>query len=74
MEAILGKKEPGESVTKAMGQTFFETVKKSKENRFDGVGLGKDYRYEIEDVFGSALILNNRVIHLAFFKNLEVQD
>jgi len=38
------------------------------------VGLGKDYRYEIEDVFGSALIFTNRVIHLAFFKNLEVQD
>jgi hypothetical protein len=74
MEAILGKKEPSESVTKAMGQNFFEKVKKSKEKQFDGVGLGKDYRYEIEDVFGSALIFNNRVIHLAFFKNLEVQD
>lgn len=74
MESILGKKEPSEGVTKAMGQKFFEKVKESKEKQFDGVGLGKDYRYEIEDVFGSALIFNNRVIHLAFFKNLEVQD
>jgi hypothetical protein len=74
MEAILGKKEPSESVTKAIGQKFFEKVKRSTENQFDGVGLGKDYRYEIEDVFGSALIFNNQVIHLAFFKNLEVQD
>lgn len=74
MEAILEKKEPSESVTKAMGQEFFDQVKTSKEKQFDGVGLGKDYRYEIEDVFGSALIFNNRVIHLAFFRNLEVQD
>ena len=74
MEAILGKKELGESVTKATGQALFEKVKQSKEQQFPGVGLGKDYRYEIEDVFGSALIFNNRVIHLAFFKNLEVQD
>ena len=74
MEAILGKKEPGESVTKAMGLEFFEKVQRSKEQQFDGVGLGRDYRYEIEDVFGSALVFNQRVIHLAFFKNLEVQE
>jgi ARG and Rhodanese-Phosphatase-superfamily-associated Protein domain/ARPP-2 len=74
MEAILGKKEPSQSVTKAKGQAFFEKVKKSKEQQFEGVGLGKDYRYEIEDVFGSALIFNNQVLHLAFFKNLEIRD
>lgn len=74
MEAILGKKEPGGSVTKAMGQALFEKVKHSQERQFAGVGLGRDYRYEIEDVFGSALVFNDRVIHLAFFKNLEVQD
>lgn len=74
MEAILGRNEPGGNVTKAKGQAFFEKVKKSKEQPFEGVGLGKDYRYEMEDVFGSALIFNNQVIHLAFFKNLEVED
>ena len=46
----------------------------SRRLKVAGVGLGKDYRYEIEDVFGSALIFDQRVIHLAFFKNLEVQD
>ena len=68
MEAMLEKIEPTESVTKATGQKFFEKVKKSKEKQFEGVGSGKDYRYEIEDIFGSALIFNDRVIHLAFFK------
>jgi hypothetical protein len=73
MEAILGRNEPSGNVTKAKGQAFFEEVKKSKEQPFEGVGLGKDYRYEIEDVFGSALIFNDQVIHLAFFRNLDVE-
>jgi len=68
MEAMLERRESIENVTKEMGQKFVDDIKDSKEHQFDGVGLGKDYRYELDNIFGSALIFNDRVIHLAFFK------
>ena len=73
MEALLENEELSSKVTTDQEQKFLEKVKKSTEKQFESVGLGKDYRYEIDDIFGSALIVNDQVIHLAFFKNWEVE-
>lgn len=73
MEALLESNGPSGKVTTDAGQMFLEKAKKSKEDQFEGVGLGKEYRYEVDDIFGSALVIDDCVIHLTFFKNWEVQ-
>ncbi|KAA3663736.1 MAG: hypothetical protein DWQ04_09295 [Chloroflexi bacterium] len=74
MEALLENKETSSKVTMNDGKNFLEKARKSKELQFKGVGIGKDYRYEVEDIFGSALVFNEHVIHLTFFKNWETTE
>jgi len=39
------------------------------ETRYPSVGLGASLRYEGRDVIGSALAVESRIIHMAFFRN-----
>ena len=48
---------------------YLESLQNIKEDRFDSVGYGYDYRYEGAESVGSSLIYQDEVIHSAFFKN-----
>ena len=48
---------------------FLEETKLCNESCFKSAGLGDDYRYEGQFIIGSALLYNDTVIHMAFFKN-----
>ena len=48
---------------------FIEEIKGCNETKFKSAGLGYDYRYEGEFCVGSALLVEEYAIHMAFFKN-----
>lgn len=48
---------------------FIEEIKDCNETKFKSAGLGYDYRYEGEFCVGSALLVEDYAIHMAFFKN-----
>jgi hypothetical protein len=51
---------------------FLEEIKLCNESSFKSAGLGYDYRYEGQFIVGSALLSGDDVIHMAFFKNDEL--
>lgn len=53
---------------------FFDKVVKTKEKRMDGVGLGYEYRYNSNDVVGSALSYKSEIIHSVFFGKDSKED
>lgn len=67
MDAILqqGGKADNGSVEKA--RRFIEDTRQCKEERFKSVGHGWDHRFEGSGVVGSALVHQEKVIHMAFF-------
>lgn len=63
-EALIRSGEPGEDRVAA---DFLERVAHLRGERFDGVGLGHDVRYEGDGVSGSVLVCDGHVVHAAFF-------
>jgi hypothetical protein len=47
---------------------FIEALANCKESRYASVGRGQDYRYESEGLTGSALEVDEEVVHLAFLR------
>jgi hypothetical protein len=47
---------------------FLGRAAESGETPYESIGLGTSLRYEGRGVIGSALALDDRVIHMAFFK------
>jgi hypothetical protein len=68
MDAILSEIKEKKDVTKELAKAFLEKTTQSDEKEFKSVSLGSDYRFEGKDVLGSALIHQDKVIHMAFFK------
>ena len=58
-----GKENPLETA-----QAFLADILKCQEQKYDSVGHGTDYRYEGGKIVGSALIHEDTVIHMAFFR------
>lgn len=52
---------------------FLKKIIRCKEQKFDSVGYGQDYRYEGRKMVGSALVHEGNVIHMAFFQTAESQ-
>jgi len=47
---------------------FLEEIKNCRQEKYPSPGMGDDYRFEGQDKVGSALVVEQQVIHLAFFK------
>jgi hypothetical protein len=71
MDALVQKKERFDEPSAAKAKTFLQEMWGCKESRFDSPGQGYDYRFEGPRVVGSALVLAQKVIHLAFFRLAE---
>jgi len=52
----------------AAAQAFLHEAVESDEKAFASVGYGRDYRYQRPGLAGSALVHEDRVVHLAFFR------
>ena len=50
-----------------MAKAFLKKAADSEEKKYESVGLGWSYRYQGPGVVGSALAVNEKVVHMAFF-------
>ncbi|MBU4451086.1 MAG: hypothetical protein KKE35_07325 [Actinobacteria bacterium] len=66
-----GKKDKSQTpdIYNEQAKYFIEEIKDCNETKFKSAGLGYDYRYEGEFCVGSALLVDEYAIHMAFFKN-----
>jgi hypothetical protein len=62
-----GEQKPDE----ARAREFLGRAAECKETRYESVGLGSSLRYEGRSVIGSVLAVDDRVIHMAFFRSSE---
>ncbi len=68
LDALLQMQEPANGASISKAEAFLQEAIKCNESKFDSTGLGYDYRLEGSQVIGSALVLDEKVIHMAFFK------
>ncbi len=61
--------ESGMDITKA--RAFLAIAGECDEKSYDSVGLGKDVRFDGKGVVGSALVVNDKPVHVAFFSATE---
>lgn len=66
--ALLQQTQQGYEVSKNQAKAFLREVVKCDESRFAAVGQGDDYRFEGPGIVGSALVVNDQVVHIAFLK------
>jgi hypothetical protein len=67
MEALLERKKRFAEPTIDAAKQFLHSIAASEEKRYKSTGLGWDYRFEAPGRVGSALVVENDVIHMAFF-------
>jgi hypothetical protein len=67
MEAILEHKGESTGPEKRQAEEFLKEAAECKEKKYESVGRGWDYRYEAGRIVGSALAVEDKVIHMAFF-------
>jgi hypothetical protein len=68
MDALLQQREEGGNGSVGNGKAFIEEAGQCKEEKFKSVGHGWDHRFEGNGMVGSALVHEENVIHMAFFK------
>ncbi len=71
MDAILEKAENAPAPDSAKAKAFLNEIEECSEKRYESVGKGHDYRFEGKLMVGSALVVEEKVIHLAFFRVTE---
>ena len=73
MDAILERPASRKDLTQEKATIFLRDILQSEERKYDSVGHGQDYRYEGGKIVGSALIHEDTVIHMAFFRAMEAE-
>ena len=68
MDALLQRKETTDKGSVEKAREFVEEAGQCKEEKFKSVGHGWDHRFEGKGMVGSALVHEENVIHMAFFK------
>jgi hypothetical protein len=67
LDAVLSKKTNGKHDARKLAGDFLTKAKECAEKKYQSVGLGWDHRFEGKELVGSALVHEDKVIHLAFF-------
>jgi hypothetical protein len=67
MDAFLQQKNHSGNGSVEKAKAFVGEAGQSKEERFKSVGHGWDHRFEGPGIVGSALVHQDKVIHMAFF-------
>jgi hypothetical protein len=69
MDALLEKNKKKEDVAwRETAGKFMAEIKECQEKKYASLGQGWDYRFEGKDKVGSALVFEDTIIHMAFFK------
>lgn len=73
MDALTEKPVKAKETPQGKADQFLKKILQCKEQKFDSVGYGQDYRYEGKKIVGSALVHENAMIHMAFFQIMEAE-
>ena len=68
MEAVLEDKKDGAKPDRDRSEAFLKEAADCEEKKYESVGRGHDFRYEGKTIVGSALAVDDKVVHLAFFR------
>lgn len=68
MDTLLQEKKKSMLPSLEKAKTFIKEAIASHGKKYKSTGYGWDYRFEGENIVGSALIYNRNVIHTAFFR------
>ena len=68
MDALVRQKDNFDDATPDKVQAFLHEVEGCKASTFESVGAGVDYRFEGTGISGSALVCDDSVVHLEFFR------
>jgi hypothetical protein len=71
MEALMQKTSKNEKPSSDKAKEFLKGVSQCKEKKYKSVGKGDDHRFEGNQLVGSALKFQKKVIHMAFFSITE---
>jgi uncharacterized protein YacL (UPF0231 family) len=71
MDAMLQKSSENVSFSMAKVQAFINAVTDCSVQHYPSMGTGEDYRFEGKMMVGSALVAEEAVIHIAFFRIAE---
>lgn len=74
MDAILGGEKKPATERAVEAAPFMKEIADLKESRFTSIGLGEDYRFAGKKSIGSALVFEENLIHLAFFRSDELTN
>ncbi|OGP93044.1 MAG: hypothetical protein A2156_03945 [Deltaproteobacteria bacterium RBG_16_48_10] len=67
MDALLQQPEKMDNGLQEKANTFIEEARQCKEEKFKSIGPGWDHRFEGPTIVDSALVHQEKVIHIAFF-------
>jgi len=67
IDALLQQREKVGNGSVDNGRAFIEEARQCKEEKFKSIGHGWDHRFEGSTIVGSALVHQEKVIHMAFF-------
>jgi hypothetical protein len=68
MEAVLDDKKDETRVDRERAEGFLKEAADCDEKKYESVGRGHDFRYESKTMVGSALAVDDKVVHMAFFR------
>jgi hypothetical protein len=68
MEAVLDEKKDGAKPEREQAEAFLKEAADCEEKKYESIGRGHDFRYEGRTMVGSALAVDDKVVHLAFFR------
>lgn len=68
MEAVLNDNQDEAGVDRERAERFLREAADCEEKKYESVGRGYDYRYESKGMVGSALAVDEKVVHMAFFR------
>jgi hypothetical protein len=68
MEAVLKDKKDETKVVPRQAEQFLKEAAECDEETYDSIGRGRDFRYTSKRMVGSALAVDDKVVHLAFFR------
>jgi len=68
-----GREEAAEESDAARAREFLAAAAECGEKSYDSVGMGKDVRFDGPGIVGSALVVEDKLVHAAFFSAAESQ-
>lgn len=71
MDALLVRKKEYSEPTTDTAHAFLGEIAQTNQKKYESVGYGMDYRFTGKAMVGSALVVDDAVIHAAFFRSEE---